>query len=98
VSNRWPPGTMKVHENCGGLIRWVEAVETPAVGYVGHCLRCNAENIVVEDMIPIQTEPGEHPHEIVNQAGADSLADLEWDDDASWDENQSRLRNKVVSE
>lgn len=88
---------MKIHEQCGGLVRWVEAVETPGVGWAGHCLRCDTEGIVVEHIVPIQTESGEHPHEIVNSADLDTLADLEWDDNADWDANQTRLRQEVLA-
>lgn len=96
MSNHWPPGTMKIHEGCGGLVRWVEAVRTPGVGWTGECLTCHDEQIVVEDIVPIQTEADEQIPELVNAMDRDDLAALAWDDDADWDTNQTRLREVLV--
>lgn len=96
MTNRWPPGTVKIHENCGGLVRWVEAIKTPGVGYHGECLRCHDDRIVVEDILPLLVEQDDvYPTDIRDQNDHDTLAALQWDDDADWDENQERFQQEV---
>jgi hypothetical protein len=96
MTNRWPPGTVKIHEGCGGLVRWVEAVRTPGVGYYGECLECHSERVVVEDIVPVlPDDPNINPTDVVNESDQDTLAQLDWDDDSDWDENQARFRSEV---
>lgn len=84
---------LKIHENCGGLVRWVEAVHDPHVGYYGNCLACGLDDIVVEQIIPIKEAKPEAG--VILEKDSSRLADLEWDDDASWNENQERLKEEV---
>lgn len=96
MTGPWPPGTVKIHQNCGGLVRWVEAVCTPGVGHYGHCLECDHEEIVVEQIIPVlPADPEVQPTDVVNEDEEGTLAQLAWDDDADWEENQERLRSEV---
>lgn len=97
MSDRWPPGTVKIHENCGGLVRWVEAVQTPGVGYHGDCLECDAEELVIEDILPLLTPgPNVHDVDVVNETDRETLADLKWADDLDWEANQARFREEVA--
>ncbi|AAM88760.1 hypothetical protein PhiCh1p87 [Natrialba phage PhiCh1] len=84
----------KIHEDCGGVVRWVEAVDTPGVGYQGECLGCGETEIVVEAIIPIE-DLG--PSDVLELNPAD-LDDLRWDYDADFDENQERLLQEVPTD
>lgn len=84
-------GCVKIHENCGGVIRWVEALDMPGVGYTGDCIHCPAEHIVVERMIPVErfdvNEVCGMPKEV--------LEGLEWDHDEDFETNQERLESEL---
>lgn len=82
---------VKIHEDCGGLVRWVEAVNTPGVGYVGECLECRRDRLSIEDIIPLKMRREDVPLE-----DRDTLAGLEWDHDASFADNQRRLSEEVA--
>ena len=84
----------KTHEGCGGVVRWVEAVETPGVGYYGECLLCGREELVIEDIIPIEKLD---PQDALN-ADPEDLEDFYWDYDALWEENQKRLLEKLADD
>lgn len=94
MSNRWP-GCVKFHEHCGGLVRWVEAVETPGVGYTGECIDCGEERLVVEEILPVEVPDGMRIAEFKRQLDGDEFDGAAWDDDADWDANQTRLRERV---
>lgn len=83
---------VKIHAGCGGVCRWVEAVERPHVGYTGECLFCDTTNIAVEQMIPLEdfTE-----RQLLRVSPTDTLAGLEWDEHDDWESNQARLREIV---
>jgi len=85
----------KIHEGCGGLVAWVEAIDQPGVGYTGNCRECYKERVVVEDIVPIRTDPGQSGLQLVGDVDIDVLAGLEWDDDAEFRENQKRLRKEI---
>lgn len=99
MSRRWEePAYIKIHEGCGGRVRWVEAIDTPGVGYTGECDACGRGRIVVEDIIPVQVR-GEWSRgseydvrEAVLDASTEALAGLEWDEKSDFETNQSRLR------
>lgn len=86
----------KIHEGCGGLVRWVEAFDDPHVGYTGECLECGDERVVIEDIIPIRCPDGKIATDVVNAADIGTLRDLSWDADADWDENQERLQQVIA--
>jgi hypothetical protein len=86
----------KIHEGCGGLVRWVEAIGTPGVHYTGECLECDTEGIPTEQIIPIETRDGSVGLELYNDADLETLRDLEWDEDDSFDENQERLHEVLA--
>lgn len=87
---KWEDCT-KIHLNCGGLCRWVEAVQRPAVGYHGECLHCNTNRLPVEQMIPLRdTQPQDF-----DEISKEILAELEWDHSSNWENNQERLTEKV---
>ena len=81
----------KIHENCGGIVRWVEAVTDPTTGWTGECLHCGEDRIVVEQMLPIRGLPIEDALE----ASREDLAELQWDDEVTWNHNQKRLASEV---
>jgi len=81
----------KIHEGCGGVIRWVEAVNQPGVGWTGECCHCGDERIPIEEMLPIRGLGVETAFNI-DRAW---LAELRWDDDDTWRHNQKRLGRKV---
>ena len=82
---------MKIHEGCGGLVRWVEAVNTPGVGYFGECDHCNTRRLVVEEIVPVELPDGMRYEEFVEQHDPDDYADVYWDEDADWESNQSQI-------
>jgi len=81
----------KIHEGCGGVIRWVEAIDQPGVGWTGECCHCGDERIAIEEMLPIRGLDVETAFNI-DRAW---LAELRWDDDDTWRHNQKRLGRKV---
>ena len=87
---------MKIHEGCGGLCIWVEALETPGVGYYGKCMACQTGQIVVEQMIPIEKAKVEAGI-FFDSGEPEKLADLEWKEEDSWEENQERLKQEIES-
>lgn len=96
MSVQWPHTThAKIHENCGGFVRWVEAHAQPGVGFVGDCLACSQTRAVVERIIPIEALPDQTGAQLVADVDREVLADLRWDDDASFDENQERIHERL---
>lgn len=93
MSDRWS-GCTKIHENCGGLVKWVEAVHTPGVGYFGKCEKCGRDGLVVERIIPIEKGQDELG-ELLGYGEYDKIAELSWEEDDSWDENQERLEQEL---
>lgn len=92
MPSRWK-FCVKIHENCGGVCRWVEAVERRGVGWTGECIVCGEENIPCEQMIPLRA----FDHEEILQVDPGDLRDLEWDKGTDWDANQDRLTSEVDS-
>lgn len=103
MSDLWSePAYIKIHEGCGGRIRWVEAIDTPGVGYTGECTECLEESVVTEDIIPIEVRgdaggfAGKFDiRDTVLETEKDELAELSWEDDDSHDENQERIQSEV---
>lgn len=87
---KWTDCT-KIHEDCGGIVRWVEAVHKPGVGWTGECLYCEEQGIVVEDMLPIRGLDVEDAAEVDLQ----TRRELEWDESDTWRHNQKRLAEEV---
>lgn len=81
----------KLHDGCGGIVRWVEAIQTPGVGYYGECLFCGEEHIVVEDILPVRALTPQEASDIP----VTDRRELEWDDDDTWRHNQKRLGQEV---
>lgn len=89
---RWEhPAHTKIHEGCGGVVRWVEAVHRQSVGYTGECLECGEKNIVIEDIIPIEA-PDFDLKKGIWTSDLDVREGLEWDEAVDWESNQERLR------
>ncbi|TKX54679.1 hypothetical protein EXE43_20525 [Halorubrum sp. SS5] len=82
---------VKIHENCGGIVRWIEAIDRPGVGWTGKCTHCGERNIVVERMIPVRGLD----HSEAFQLSTDQLRQLEWDESDTWRHNQKRLGKEV---
>lgn len=85
----------KIHEGCGGLVRWVEAIDQRGVGYTGECRGCHDQRISIEDIIPIRSDPQQTGQQLVDDVDRETLAELVWDDDAEWNDNQLRLRDEI---
>lgn len=85
----------KIHEGCGGLVRWVEAYDRPAVGFTGECVECARENIPVEQIIPIRADSGQTGTQLVSGVRKRTLAQLKWADEEDFTENQARLRKEI---
>lgn len=49
-------GWAKIHEGCGGLCRYVEAVDVVGTGWTCECLHCEATNIPDECVVFV-TDP-----------------------------------------
>ena len=81
----------KIHEGCGGVVRWVEAVDVPGVGWQGDCLRCERSRLPLESIMPIR---GLDVDDALD-APRDALAELQWDDGDTWRHNQKRLGTEV---
>lgn len=84
----------KIHEGCGGVARWVEAIDRPGVGWHGECTRCQRSGLPTEAMVPIE-EYDEHELRSDENATATELADLHWDEGADWEANQRRLAMEI---
>ena len=69
-------GWAKIHDGCGGLVRFVEAWNRPAVGWTGECLHCGSENIPEEHVVFV-TDPAV-PEEIgdVTELVDEDVSDL----------------------
>lgn len=93
---------VKIHENCGGICYWQEAITTPGVMWEGKCLHCHADHLAIEDMIPIERRAADNydpdtPRllEAVRNTSIDDRGKLEWANRDSWDQNQDRLREEL---
>ena len=99
MTNQWLSKTvMKIHEGCGGLIRWVEAYDDPHTGFTGDCLECSSDKIPVERMIPVELPRQMIATDLHNQLDIEDLRDLEWNEDATFDENQEQIRTELEIE
>lgn len=87
-------GCMKIHQGCGGLVKWTEALETPGVGYYGKCEACQTSQIVQEQIIPVDESKVDAKLLLKNKE-SDRLSDLEWVNEATWFENQERLKKEI---
>lgn len=81
----------KIHEGCGGRVRWIEAIDTLGVGFHGECLYCDADRLPQEDIIPVDC----FTPESITRVPRDTLAELEWCDNNYWDTNQDRLEEEL---
>lgn len=90
---KWTDHT-KIHEGCGGIVRWVEAIDRPGVGWTGECRHCDTEGITVEQMLPIRGLDIETAFETPRER----LAELRWDEDDTWNHNQKRLAKAIESD
>lgn len=93
MSNRWA-GCVKFHEDCGGMVRWVEAIHTPGVGYYGECVQCH-ERLDVEEIVPVEVPDGKRIAEFKRELDGGEFDGVRWNDSADWDENQNRLREAL---
>ncbi|WP_210408984.1 hypothetical protein [Halorhabdus rudnickae] len=93
MPNIWQ-GCVKIHQGCGGVCRWVEAIDRPGVGYTGECCHCGSTDIPTEQMIPLKDYSDRR---LLRVGPTEALADIEWDEQADWEENQARL-SAIVDE
>lgn len=97
MTDRWP-GCIKIHEGCGGHVRWVEAVQRPGIGYHGECLECCTTELPVERIVPVELPDDilqAQEHEYWVDVGLDSWRDLVWDDRRSWETNQHLIEKRL---
>lgn len=96
MTNRWS-GCIKIHEQCasGGIVRWIEAVYTPGVGYYGECTACGATELKVEEIVPVEIPEGVRKAEFKRGLDGDEFVNATWDEAADWDANQERLREAI---
>ncbi|MDY6777170.1 MAG: hypothetical protein SVU32_00765 [Candidatus Nanohaloarchaea archaeon] len=91
--------SVKIHEGCGGICRFVEAIDTPNVQWTGECLHCDATSLVLEDMIPIEKHPRDSDFTEwlaqVRDVSMERRRRAKWNNDDSWDQNQKRLREAL---
>jgi hypothetical protein len=78
---------------CGGVCRWVEAIDRPAVGYTGECRTCDDTNLPREQMIPLEFLDYE---DVYSEIGPRDLAKLTWDNSEDWETNQEQLAQEVI--
>jgi hypothetical protein len=90
MPNIWD-NCVKIHSACGGICRWVEAIDRPNVGYHGECTWCEDTEIPTEHMVPVQGVT----HDEMKQVDREKRRELSYDEDASWEKNQERLRGEV---
>lgn len=84
----------KIHAGCGGRVKWVEAINTPGVGYYGKCTHCGNNTLPLEKIIPIEYAKVE-AGVLWEETKIYELAELEWDDQQSWEQNQERLKQEI---
>jgi len=81
---------VKLHANCGGICRWVEAVETPGVGWFGECRHCGQSGLPKEAMVPVETAVQE-----LMAVPLDERREAGWEESGPWDWNQWRLCDQL---
>lgn len=97
MNTRWPKTThLKIHQHCGGMVRWVEAYDDPHVGFTGQCLECGEEGIVVEDILPFELPDGMTCCEAYNQADLEDLRSFLWEPNPdNYDAKQQEFRELI---
>lgn len=94
------PAWVKLHANCGGFVRWREAIEIMGVGYTGECLFCGTDRIPQEGIIPIRDtrDNGDRSlRDALEDLSLEERARLRWDDSRDHDRNQQRLRREILA-
>ena len=89
--DEWDRST-KIHEGCGGICRWAEAIDRPGVGQHGECTACGATALPIEHMIPLEGVGVD----TVREVDTTTLGGLSWDEDSSWDENQAQFEEVIA--
>jgi hypothetical protein len=95
-------GWVKIHENCGGLVRYVEKYDDPHVGWTGECTHCETTDIV-EERIVFVTEPAipeQSARQLALETPASVLTDLryplETQEREGFDAAQRELRERLT--
>lgn len=98
MTRRWPAEThLKVHRQCGGMVRWVEAFDIAGVGMTGECLECGRENVPVEEILPFGLPDGMDCCEAYDQADIEDLRAFEWPlEPEVWDDKQAEFRELIA--
>jgi hypothetical protein len=95
-------GWVKIHENCGGLVRYAEAYENPHVGWTGLCTHCGDDNIVEERIVFVADPaiPEQSARQLALETPASVLADLryplETQEREGFDAAQRELRERLT--
>lgn len=96
MSKTWPKTSfVKIHEACGGIVRWVEALNQPGVHYTGECMHCASENIPEEHIIPLAYRGDGEYRQAIRSMDLEKRRELQWDDDADFGENQKRFAKQI---
>lgn len=93
-------GCIKIHEGCGGHVRWIEAVRRPGVGYHGECLECGEGMLAVEQIIPVELPDDvrqAREHEYWGTRRLKVWRDLSWDGGVDWETNQQRIQERLTA-
>jgi hypothetical protein len=100
MSVHWPHHrVLKIHDGCGGLVRWVEAIDTPGVGFTGECVSCYDTDLPKERIVPVEAPAGtDERASVLAMCEPERRQYLRWDDDEDWETNQARLRAKVEAD
>lgn len=92
--------SVKIHQGCGGICRFVEAIDQPNTQWTGECLRCHTDNLPLEAMIPVEETNVDRMEDInfqeeIRDTPIEKREQLEWNDDQNWYGNQQRLREEL---
>jgi len=99
MSLTWPKTSfVKLHEGCGGVVAWREALGRPAVHFTGECQHCDADALAQEQILPVEVHGNDEYRRAVRDLPLAERAALAWNDDAEWRDNQQRLAREIQGE
>ncbi len=96
MTTLWPKTThVKIHEGCGGVVAWREALERPAVHFTGACQHCGADSLAQEAILPLEVGGDDDYRRTIRETPLEDRAALSWDDDADFETNQRRFKKTL---
>lgn len=92
----WPKTTyVKIHEGCGGIVAWREAIGRPSVHFTGECDTCTCDDIVQESIIPIEVGSDEDYRRQIMELPSSERRELDWDEDDTFRHNQKQIAESI---